>query len=94
MGSKKGNFILHSSLKVRIAGIMKIVYFIITGIVVGFCFALVDNIIGNAEVSPVNPGASDLLKNVSISKFLMYSIIGAVTGIVFFGIFERIRKHK
>jgi len=73
---------------------MKIGYFIIIGTIIGFCFALVDTIIGNAETSPVNPVTKDLLKNAGILKFFIYSIIGAVTGLALFGIFKRIQRQE
>lgn len=65
---------------------MKIVYFILIGIIAGIAFAVIDTIAGNAEISPINPGESDLLKNLSVLKVVIYSTIGGIIGIAFYAV--------
>lgn len=73
---------------------MKIPYFIIIGVIAGIAFALIDTIIGNAEISPVKPAASDLIKNLSVLKLVIYSAIGAFAGMVFYMLLKAIFKKK
>ncbi|TKC06647.1 hypothetical protein FA048_15695 [Pedobacter polaris] len=73
---------------------MKLAYFIFFGIFIGFAFALIDTIVGNAEISAIEAGDSDLLKNLSVSKLAIYSAIGAITGAAFYAVVTKAVKKK
>ncbi|GGE38940.1 hypothetical protein EV200_10765 [Pedobacter psychrotolerans] len=73
---------------------MKIAYFIIIGIIAGSTFALIDTIVANAEISSIMPETRELLKNLSVSKVLIYSAIGAIIGIAFYALAKKAFKKK